>query len=224
MDNFEDAIKMYLAHLNSIIETYNNAEDDYGTVSNQDSIRIITRARSLVHQIVEKDSPYVQEVDSWAESPATSSSFNATIIVGILMGLRDELTVGALNSVPELIRGELFENFLEMAEYLSDEGYKDPAAVIAGSSLEVHLRCLAKKYGIEIEIIVSGSTPRYKKAETLNQELYKAIVYSPFDQKQITAWLDLRNNAAHGNYSNYSSNQVAQFIEWVKDFISKNSA
>jgi hypothetical protein len=37
------------------------------------------------------------------------------------------------------------------------------------------------------------------------------------DQKQITAWLDLRNNAAHGKYSAYSDTQVKQFIEWLKD-------
>lgn len=48
--------------------------------------------------------------------------------------------------------------------------------------------------------------------------------YSLFDQKQITAWLDLRNNAAHGNYTDYDEFQVAKLIDWVGDFISKNPA
>lgn len=205
MDKFEAAIQIYLAHLNSIIQTYFSALDKDGNISEQDAIRIITRSRNLVYKIAENDSPYVQEVD-YASSESWSSSYKAEIIIGVLLGLKDELSIGALNSVPELIRGELFENFLEMAEYLANEGYKDAAAVIAGSSLEAHLRRLAKKYDIGIEIIESGAKPRYKKAEIINQELYKANVYSPLDQKQITAWLDLRNNAAHGNYSNYSSN------------------
>lgn len=223
MDKLEAAIQIYLEHLNSIIETYNTALDNDSGISEQDAIRIVTRSQNLVHKIVEKDSPYLKEVD-FASGEGWAKSYKAEIIIGILLGLKDELTIGSLNSAPELIRGELFENFLEMAEYLANEGYKDAAAIIAGSSLEAHLRLLAKKFDIEIEIIESGAKTRYKKAEIINQELYKAKAYSPFDQKQITAWLDLRNNAAHGNYSNYASNQVMQFIEWTKDFISKNSA
>ena len=223
MDILEAAIRVYLAHLNSIIETYNACLDNDGRLSEQDAIRIVTRSQNLVHKIAESDSPYVKEVDS-ASGESWATSYKAEIVIGILLGLRDELTIGALDSAPELVRGELFEDFLEMAEYLANEGYKDAAAVIAGSSLEAHLRRLAQKHGIEIAIIEAGTKTRYKKAEILNQDLYKAKTYSPFDQKQITAWLDLRNNAAHGNYSNYASNQVMQLIEWTKDFISKNSA
>ena len=38
-----------------------------------------------------------------------------------------------------------------MAEYLLHEGYKDSAAVIAGSTLESHLRALCNKNGIDIK-------------------------------------------------------------------------
>ncbi len=38
-----------------------------------------------------------------------------------------------------------------MAEHLLDEGYKDAATVIAGSSLEPHLRQLCQKSGIPTE-------------------------------------------------------------------------
>jgi len=201
----------YLQHLDSIIDAYYAAVDpDSGTVSEQDAIGIIARARNLLVNMMDKNSPYAQQVDDiWSEY--SYICYQAEMIIGVLKGLRDELIIGALDSVPELIRGELFEDFLEMAEYLHSEGYKDAAAVIASSSLDVQLRRLATKHEIEIEMDkVSGVKPRYKKDELLNQELYKAKVYSPYDQKQITAWLDLRNNAAHGNFSNYSEKQVAQ--------------
>lgn len=223
MDKLEAAIQVYLALLNSIIETYNTCLGYEGTLSEQDAIRIITRSQNLVHKVAEKDSSYAKEIDIVA-SECWSTSYKAEVMIGILLGIRDELTIGDLISAPELIRGELFENFLEMVEYLANEGYKDAAAVITGSSLEAHLRRLAQKHGIEIKIVESGIKTRYKKAETINQDLYKAKIYSPFDQKQITAWLDLRNSAAHGNYTNYGNNQVLQFIEWAKDFISKNRA
>lgn len=57
----------------------------------------------------------------------------------------------------------------------------------------------------------------------MNDELGK-ITYSLFDQKNVTAWLDLRNNAAHGKYTEYSSEQVNLLIEGIRDFIKRNPA
>jgi hypothetical protein len=224
MDKLESATQIYLAHLNSIIETYNTSLSNGDGISTKDAYRIFTRSRNLVHKIVEKESPYLLELDSAIGDFGMNSSYTLEVIIGILLGLKDELSIGSLDFTAELIRGDLFENFLDMAGYLVNEGYKDAAAVITGSSLEAHLHLLAKKFGIEIEILEPTVKTRYKKAEIINQELYKAKAYSTFDQKQITAWLDLRNSAAHGIYSNYAINQVVQFIEWTKDFISKHSA
>ncbi len=55
----------------------------------------------------------------------------------------------------------------------------------------------------------------------MNSELASATVYSKLDQKNVTAWLDLRNKAAHGQYSEYSKEQVALFIQSVRDFITR---
>jgi hypothetical protein len=147
----------------------------------------------------------------------------ADLIVGIVRALKSDLEDGYLYPLSELVRGEMFENLIEMAEHLVEEGYKDAAAVIAGASLESHLRQLSNKYSVSVSYTAKDGSTKKKKAESLNQELGKNA-YSLFDQKQITAWLDLRNNAAHGNYSEYDEDQVAKLIEWVGDFISKNPA
>lgn len=60
-----------------------------------------------------------------------------------------------------------------------------------------------------------------KKADRLNAELAGAAVYTKLDQKQITAWLDLRNNAAHGKYDQYSNDQVANAISGITNFMSR---
>ena len=64
---------------------------------------------------------------------------------------------------------------------------------------------------------------RPKKAEQLNQDLAK-VAHSLFEQKQVTAWLDLRNSAAHGKYMDYSRDQVEQFTEWLQHFIETHPA
>jgi hypothetical protein len=152
-----------------------------------------------------------------------SDRYRADLIVGIVKALKSDLEDGYLYSFSELVRGEMFEDLIEMAEHLVEEGYKDAAAVIAGASLESHLRELSNKNGVSVDYTAKDGSTRKKKAEHLNQELGKNA-YSLFDQKQITAWLDLRNNAAHGNYAEYDQDQVAKLIEWVGDFISKNPA
>lgn len=105
-----------------------------------------------------------------------------------------------------------------MAEYLLQQGYKDAAAVIVDSVLEEHLRKLSQKHGIPV--VHGGSGP--KKADTLNSDLAGANVYSKLDQKSVTAWLDLRNNAAHGKYDQYTKEQVALTLEAVRNFVARH--
>ena len=63
-----------------------------------------------------------------------------------------------------------------------------------------------------------------RKPGRMNSELTKAEAYSKLDQKSVTAWLDLRNKAAHGKYDEYDLKQVALLNQGVRDFISRNPA
>ncbi|MBP5895222.1 hypothetical protein F3K32_35990 [Streptomyces sp. LBUM 1483] len=82
------------------------------------------------------------------------------------------------------------------------------------------MRSLCVKHGVDIEM-PNGSP---KKADTMNADLKKAGVYDGLQQKQITAWMDHRNKAAHGNYADYDQAQVRLFIEGVRAFMMKNPA
>jgi hypothetical protein len=147
---------------------------------------------------------------------------NAVIIphvAGVLTALQMAYHAGYLDSISELVRAELFSDFVEMSEYLLSEGYKDPAAVVIGSVLEEHLRQLCVKNGIAV---IVGS--KAKKADQMNADLAARSIYSKLDQKSIISWLDLRNKAAHGKYSDYSKDQVALLIQGIQDFLTRNPA
>lgn len=62
------------------------------------------------------------------------------------------------------------------------------------------------------------------KADTLNADLMKTGAYSKIDLKNVTAWLGLRNDAAHGNYSAYDDKQVSLLISSIRDFVARNPA
>jgi len=139
---------------------------------------------------------------------------------GMLQALRSDYKSGYLQSVVELIHADIFADFLDMANYLLEQHYKDPAAVVVGTVLEEHLRKLCEKQGIDA--VKADGSP--KKSDALNSELAAAGGYSKLDQKSVTAWLDLRNKAAHGKYSEYTSEQVAVMLQGVRDFASRNPA
>jgi len=133
-----------------------------------------------------------------------------------VLALRREYELGHAQSFTELVHADTFSSFIEMAIHLQEEGYKDAAAVIIGSVLEQHLRELCIKNQIQIE---TGGKP--KKADTLNAELAGQQVYSKLDQKNATAWLGLRNEAAHGKYGNYTGQQVRLAIDAIQYFIAR---
>lgn len=176
----------------------------------------LTLAKSTIEQIAGMNSRYAKEVASIEARSFLDDKIAP--IAGIVTALRSALQADFLETASELIHGELFSDFVEMAQHLLDEGYKDPAAVVVGAALESHLRQLCVKHGIETEVS-SSKDPRAKKAERMNQDLAKEGVLGKGDKKSVTAWLDIRNNAAHGNFDEYSAEQVKVMIMGVRDFI-----
>ena len=178
----------------------------------------MTRAISAIHRITGSNSTYSQEIERILKA-TPNLHLHTSPIIGIAQALRDDLAAGYIQNLAELAHADIFADFLDMAKHLSDNNYKDPAAVLAGSTLESHLKKLSTKNGIAIE--VAG---RPVKADKLNADLVKANVYTILDQKNITAWLDLRNKAAHGNYAEYSNDQVKLLIAGISDFVARNTA
>lgn len=172
---------------------------------------------SFIDRVYGSTHPYFNE---FTKRTGNSKASDAERGISILETIRSEIAGDWLFTVKGLVTAELFSDFLEMAEHLQESGYKDAAAVMIGSVLEEHLRQLCMKHTIEIAEERDGKlVPR--KADRLNADLAKASVYTKLDQKQITAWLDLRNNAAHGKYNEYTSDQVSQFLAGVMGFMAR---
>jgi len=196
--------------------------NDFSGVSVDVVKELTTRCLAAIGRIAAADSPYGREAESVL---ATNwyAGLKLSCLVGVVRALRADLEAGYLQTIEEMIHGETFADFLEMAGYLLEEGYKDAAAVIAGSTLEAHLRALCQKAGLPVE----RSSPkgvRPKKADSLNADLAGAGAYSKLDQKSVTAWLGLRNDAAHGNYAAYGPEQVDLLVSGVREFMARVAA
>jgi hypothetical protein len=199
-----------------------SAHDDLSDLRHTDIQRLTTAARAAILRIGGKDSAYAKQMDEILKSKWYESA-KALQLLGVVEALLSDVKAGYLGTVAELIHGEVFGDFLEMAEHLLDGGYKDAAAVIAGATLESHLRRMCQKNAIPLEVsTTTGFRPR--KADQMNSDLTSIGIYSKLDQKNVTAWLDLRNKAAHGKFSEYQKEQVSLLIAGVRDFITRNPA
>jgi hypothetical protein len=146
---------------------------------------------------------------------AHSNYFNhVSEMTGILKGIQQDIKSGMLLNFRLLLQAEIFADFLDMAEYLLDNGYKDAAAVLLGAVLEDSLRKLAQSSNIA----TTNANGKSLTIDPLNIALAKAGVYGPLIQKQITTWANLRNDAAHGNFSKYDIDQVRQMLLFVQKF------
>lgn len=187
-----------------------------------DSISWVSRTGRLLEQLYAPETQlrkmYNHVVESSDFSNMHSNSYqHGTQIQGILQSVKHELSIGLIADFAGLIEAAVFADFLEMAEYLLTEGYKDAAAVMIGGVLEDSLRKISDKN----KIATHRSDGKPMTMEPLNINLAKASVYDKLVQKQITSWASLRNDAAHGNYSKYDESQVRMMLLFVQDFINK---
>ncbi len=164
------------------------------------------------------DHPYFEKFNSEVTTPFLTDVESG---LGILNAAKNEMEGGWLITTKGLVSAEIFSDFLEMSEHLLEMDYKDPAAVLIGSVLEEHLRQLCQKNSIDITITKGGREVAVK-ANQLNQNLPKAGQYNKLEMKNVTAWLDLRNNAAHGKYNEYDKSQVEDMLQGVMGFITRN--
>jgi hypothetical protein len=190
--------------------------DDCSDLPYEVTTALITQMSATISRLAPKTSQYLENFELLLKRVGGTNAVSVPHLVGMLTALREAYDKGYLHTIEELVHADLFADFLEMAEYLVSENYKDPSAVVAGSVLEEHLRNLCQRNTIPID--VAGKP---KKAEALNTDLASNGAYSKLDQKSVTAWLDLRNKAAHGHYNQYTKEQVELMIQGIRNFLSR---
>jgi hypothetical protein len=210
--------QVFISQLKQILDTFESIKLNLADQNEFERQKIVTSAVAAVHRITGNNSTYSREIN---EVKARSPKYiPVKEVLGIVQALKDDLEKGNLRSLSEIIHSEVFADFLEMAEHLAEKNFKDPAAVLAGSTLESHLKKLAEKNNIPWK----DDSDNPIKAARINDELKKAGVYETLDHKSIIFWLGLRNDAAHGDYHKYSVDQVKLLILGVRDFINRNPA
>lgn len=141
-------------------------------------------------------------------------------LYGVLSALKSAYNDNLLISVKQRIHADIFEDFIEIAENFlhESEKLKCPAAVMLGSVLESHIRKLCQKNGIDTTII-KGEKEKFRHLHDMNVDLVKNGVYNTLNQGQIDVWYKIRSEAAHGNDTAYTKQQVVEMLSGIRRFI-----
>ena len=115
---------------------------------------------------------------------------------------------GYLFNVRSLAKAEVLSDALAQAKELLQANYKDPACILARVALEATLKDLAGKNEVGVA-----------KLDRMNADLCKAGVYNMAKQKQITAWVDIGNKAAHGEWKDYTEADAKSMVEGVEALV-----
>lgn len=162
---------------------------------------------SLFRQAFGENGIHTEQFSKAFES-STNYLSSFQVQYAIFTSAKEDYEGGYMFNLRGLVKAEVLSDAMDQAEDLLNANYKDPACVLVGVSLEVAVKHLASKYMVAIG-----------KLDKMNADLSKAAVYNVAKQKQVTAWADLRNKAAHGDWAAYSRDDVKEMHAGVQRFI-----
>lgn len=183
-------------------------------VDAQGSQQWATSSVTFLGRLFGTNSDYYKEFKKGFTLPGYESDMK--LAMAVLQAAWNDYSSGYLATVNALITAEVFDDFLEQAEYLFEQDFHQPAAVIAGAVLEDTLRKLCNENAVVL--------PAQPKLDSMNTELVRKDVYSKLIQKQITWLADIRNKAAHGQWDKFSKADVENMLRQIREFVTAHMA
>lgn len=179
-----------------------------------------TKAATLLALVVPKGHVHREAVEALPD--LLESHERLQVAVSLLRGVKDDFEKGFLDDLATAIEAEVASNYMGQAEHLLAEGQRGkfdhvPAAVLAGAVLENSLRTLCDQQ----QPPIAQKTPKgdHKTLGPLIDELKKAGVFNEAKAKQLRAWADIRNLAAHGEFNQFKRGDVEAMISGINTFL-----
>ncbi len=173
-------------------------------------------AFDLLRRVFPHDDMKVREFENVYHDPHRHSDYMFRRLLAVLENAITDLKAGYLFDLRELLACEVFDDLLQMAEYLIQEDYHLPAASVAGAILEDALRRLCVTEDVAL--------PDRSSIYTLNESLHRAQVYDKVQWSQIDTWREIRNTVDHHEFKqpeDVDPKAVKSMVAGTRDFISK---
>lgn len=161
-----------------------------------------------------------------AESVIKAANLEYAIDKGrlLLIALKADLAGGWLDKITEQVQAEVATDYLGMATGLMSEGVQGkneyvPAAVLAGAVLERGLRDLCGRQTPVVSTAKANGEP--KTMNPLIDDLKAAKAFNELQAKELRAWADIRNAAAHGEFEKFNRGHVEAMVAGIGRFLTQ---
>jgi hypothetical protein len=236
-----DLRKKYLQRFEQLIEEGGEISRE---IQNIDEPVVVT-SRTRVRKNTDQENEALNKLDEWVinyksllDQVIPSSSVHRTFIekkeifyndksglkirLSRLKGLRKDFEQGFLGNLELQIEAAISADYMGQSEQLLTEGQPGrhdhvPAAVLAGAVLEKGLRTLCTQQTPPLALLDASGKPLMMNR--LIDDLKKANVFNELKAKQLRAWADVRNKAAHGEFSEFSRNDVETMLGGISNFL-----
>ncbi|HZM06194.1 MAG TPA: DUF4145 domain-containing protein [Candidatus Saccharimonadales bacterium] len=223
---FDDLIKESTAIINSIQVhppgNYGNVVMMYTTYrwDSQSVEKWKTSCLSLFQPLVSKGTKLYGQVDLFGSTTGGKPKMQKAL--GILEAFRDDFDKGFLDDFLLKVEAEIAADYMGQADTLLKEGQPGafdhvPAAVLSGAVLEKALRTLCDRQ--QPQIPITNANGDSKTLNPLIDDLKKAGVFNELKAKQLRAWADIRNKAAHGEFNQFTKGDVEQMLVGIANFL-----
>jgi hypothetical protein len=220
--------KKYLKRFDELIGCYENEikpkrklvqayfpSDNYYSYDQEDLDLVqkwLINSETILEIVFGKESLQIKTFNNIRNNEKTKFARKIHKIKGLLEGSKEDLKNGFLLGQEFIIANEIFDSVLEEAKFfIFEQKNKDIGAILLRIVLEDAIKRIAKKEELEI-----GN----KKVSILNDELKTSGYFIQTIWRQNQAWLDIGNDAAHGNFDNYDLSQVENFHNGLINFLS----
>lgn len=131
--------------------------------------------------------------------------------LSVLRALKEELQMGLLFSAEMLISKDILNTIIEEARTLLQAKYKDAAAIYCRVIIETSLKKLCDKNKITYR--------KKEKLSTISNKLRKKGFLNLSEWRQVQAWTDIGNLAAHGKFNEYTEDAVKNMLDGIENFL-----
>lgn len=181
-----------------------------------------TNSLALFHPFVVKGTNLEKQVSLFSQTSGKKPEVQRAL--GILEAFREDLEKGFLDDFLLRVEAEVAADYLGQSEALLKEGKPGkfdhvPAAVLAGAVLEKALRTLCDRQQTQIPLL--NAKGENKTLNPLIDDLKKAGVFNELKAKQLRAWADIRNKAAHGDFAQFNKGDVEQMLGGITNFLAE---
>jgi hypothetical protein len=131
--------------------------------------------------------------------------------LSVLRALKEELDGAYLQGIESLVTKDMLSTIIEEAKTLLRAKYKDATAVYCRVVLEASIKRFSDKNKVTYK--------KKDKLSVISDKLKTHGLLTLPEWRQIQAWTDIGNSAAHGKFTDYSEIDVQNMLNGIEAFI-----